>query len=281
IFHADGRFPKGPIALLEVQGYAFAAWRALGDLGERLGDDRAPGWRDRAEQVRALVEDKYWMEDEGFYAVALDGDGEQCRAIASNAGHLLFTGLPSVERARRVTKRLLSAEFRTGWGIRTLELGQARFNPMSYHNGSVWPHDTAMAAAGMANYGEREAVAQILAEIYAAAAHFHLRLPELFCGFPREPGEPPIAYPVACLPQAWAAGSVFLMLQASLGLSIDAWTGTIDIADPFLPTGLERLKITGLKVGDALVDLSIRHVDGRAVVIPNHRQGRLAVRTLR
>jgi glycogen debranching enzyme len=281
IFHADGRFPKGPIALLEVQGYAFAAWRALADLGERLHDDRAVEWRIRAEQVRALVEDKYWMEDEGFYAVALDGDGEPCRAIASNAGHLLFTGLPSPERARRVTRRLLSSRFRTGWGVRTLELGQARFNPMSYHNGSVWPHDTAMAAAGMAAYGERQAVAEILAEIYAAAAHFHLRLPELFCGFPRAPGEPPIAYPVACLPQAWAAGSVFLMLQASLGLSIDAWSGTVDLIDPVLPAGLQTLKIQGLQVGDASVDLDIQHVDGRAVVVPRRKQGGIAIRTLR
>ncbi|KAK0341469.1 hypothetical protein LTR94_026239, partial [Friedmanniomyces endolithicus] len=157
----------------------------------------------------------------------------------------------------------------------------ARFNPMSYHNGSVWPHDTAMAAAGMARYGEREAVASILTQIYAAAAHFHLRLPELFCGFARAPGEPPIAYPVACLPQAWAAGSVFLMLQAVLGLQIDAWNGRIDIADPVLPNGLERLKISDLRVGDAVVDLNIQHIDGRAVVLPKHRQGRISVRTLR
>jgi len=152
---------------------------------------------------------------------------------------------------------------------------------MSYHNGSVWPHDTAMAAAGMAAYGERDAVAEILAEIYAAAAHFHLRLPELFCGFPREPGEPPIAYPVACLPQAWAAGSVFLMLQATLGLSIDAWTETVDLSDPVLPAGLDRLKITGLEVGGAVVDLNIQHADGRAVVIPHHKQGKVSIRTLR
>jgi glycogen debranching enzyme len=138
-----------------------------------------------------------------------------------------------------------------------------------------------MAVAGMARYGEREAAAAILAEIYAAAAHFHLRLPELFCGFPRAPGEPPIAYPVACLPQAWAAGSVFLMLQATLGLTIDAWTGTVDLAAPVLPGGLERLKITGLQIGEAVVDLNIRHVDGRAVVLPRHRQGKVAVRTLR
>ncbi|MDQ3126249.1 MAG: amylo-alpha-1,6-glucosidase, partial [Pseudomonadota bacterium] len=176
IFHTDGRFPKGPVALLEVQGYAYAAWRAMADLAGTLGDDRQAEWARQAERVRALVEDRFWMEDEGFYAIALDGDGDQCRSIGSNAGHLLFTGLPSVERARRVTKRLLGAEFRSGWGVRTLATGQARFNPMSYHNGSVWPHDTAMAAAGMARYGERRAVALLLGEIYAAAAHFHLRL---------------------------------------------------------------------------------------------------------
>jgi glycogen debranching enzyme len=281
IFHADGRFPKGPVALLEVQGYAFSAWQAMADLGRRLADPRAAEWETRAERVRELVEDLYWMEDEQFYAVALDGDGAQCRAIASNAGHLLFTGLPTRARARKVTQRLLSAEFRTGWGIRTLELGQARFNPMSYHNGSVWPHDTAMAAAGMAAYGEREAVAEILSEIYAAATHFHLRLPELFCGFPRMRGEPPIAYPVACLPQAWAAGSVFLMLQAALGISIDAWTGAIDVSNPVLPTGIERLNVANLRVGGNSIDLAFQYVDGHSVVMPRNRTGDLTVRTLR
>lgn len=137
IFDLDGRFPKGPVALLEVQGYAFAAWTALAELGARLGDDRADQWRARAEAVRTLVEDRFWMEDQSFYAVALDGDGRQMRAVGSNAGHLLFSGLPSPERARLVTRRMLTAEFRSGWGLRTLAKGQTRFNPMSYHNGSV------------------------------------------------------------------------------------------------------------------------------------------------
>src|SRR5690606_24075605 len=132
IFHSDGRFPKGPVALLEVQGYAYAAWRAMADLGAALGDPMAPEWKARAEATRALVEDRFWMEEAQFYAVALDGDGEPCRALASNAGHLLFTGLPSRDRARAVSRRLLSAEFRSGWGIRTLATGQPRFNPMSY-----------------------------------------------------------------------------------------------------------------------------------------------------
>nr|WP_303692356.1 amylo-alpha-1,6-glucosidase [Brevundimonas naejangsanensis] len=278
IFHADGRFPKGPIALLEVQGYAFAAWKALAEMGAVLGDGRADEWANRAETLRALVEERYWMEDEGFYAIALDGDGEQCRAIGSNAGHLLFTGLPSHERARRVTRRMLTAEFRSGWGLRTLAKGQARFNPMSYHNGSVWPHDTALAAAGMARYGERHAVAMLLGEIYGSAAHFQMRLPELFCGFVRETGEPPIAYPVACLPQAWAAGSVFLMMQAVLGLNIDAAEGLVEVNNPALPAGLDRLSITRLKVGDGVIDLHFQRLNGHVVVMPRERSGTVNLR---
>ncbi|MDQ8028994.1 MAG: amylo-alpha-1,6-glucosidase [Brevundimonas sp.] len=280
IFHADGRFPKGPIALLEVQGYAFAAWRAMADLAGILGDDRQSEWAERAEATRQRVEDRFWMEDEGFYAIALDGDGEPCRAIGSNAGHLLFTGLPSRERALKVTKRMLSAEFRSGWGVRTLASGQARFNPMSYHDGSIWPHDTAMAAAGMARYGERRAVALLLNEIYAAASHFHMRLPELFCGFERMTGEPPIAYPVACLPQAWAAGSVFLMLQAALGVNIDAVDGVVEIDDPVLPAGIDRLNVTDLQVGEGLVDLTFQQMGQHTVVTPRRRAGEVKVRTL-
>ena len=273
IFDRDGRFPKGPVALLEVQGYAFAAWTALAEMGAQMGDERASQWWARAETVRSLVEERFWMEDQQFYAVALDGDGKQMQAVGSNAGHLLFSGLPSPERARLVTRRMLTAEFRSGWGLRTLAKGQARFNPMSYHNGSVWPHDTAMAAAGMARYGERRAVAMLLGEIYGAAAHFQLRLPELFCGFIRETGEPPIAYPVACLPQAWAAGSVFLMLQAALGLSIDAPEQLVEVADPTLPPGVDRLSVTRLQVGDGVIDLHFQRLDGQVVVMPRERSG--------
>jgi glycogen debranching enzyme len=278
IFHRDGRFPKGPIALLEVQGYAYAAWRAMADMARRLNEPGEARWTAEAERVRTLVEDRFWMEDEGFYAIALDGDGEQVRSIGSNAGHLLFTGLPSRERAKRVAKRMLGAEFRSGWGVRTLARGQARFNPLSYHNGSVWPHDTAMAAAGMARYGERRAVALLLDEIYEAAAHFNMRLPELFCGFERMPGEEPIADPVACLPQAWAAGSVFLMLQSALGVRIDAARELVEIDNPVLPAGVERLNVTGLQVGEAVVDLSFRQLGTHTVVVPQRRKGEAVVR---
>ncbi|WP_436357406.1 amylo-alpha-1,6-glucosidase [Brevundimonas sp. CEF1] len=278
IFDLDGRFPKGPVALLEVQGYAFAAWKALAEIGARLGDDRAKQWRARAEAVRTLVEERFWMEDQNFYAVALDGDGRQMRAVGSNAGHLLFSGLPSPERARQVTRRMLTAEFRSGWGLRTLAKGQARFNPMSYHNGSVWPHDTAMAAAGMARYGERQAVSMLLGEVFGAAAHFQLRLPELFCGFVRETGEPPIAYPVACLPQAWAAGSVFLMLQAVLGVSINAAEGLVEVSNPAMPTGLHQMSILDLEVGDSAIDLTFQRLNNHVVVMPRERRGTVNLR---
>ena len=279
IFHADGRFPKGPIALLEVQGYAYAAWQAMAELGERLTDGRARAWQMRAEEVRQLVEERFWIEDQSFYAIALDGDGNPCEAIGSNAGHLLFTGLPTTARAEAVTRRLLGAEFRSGWGIRTLARGQPRFNPMSYHNGSVWPHDTSLGVAGMARYGERDAVAMILGEIYAAASHFQMRLPELFCGFEREPGEGPIAYPVACLPQAWAAGSVFLMLQSALGIEIDALSKTVTIDAPTLPTGIERLTVSRLQVGEASVDLAFERLGDQVVVMPRNRVGDLRIVT--
>jgi glycogen debranching enzyme len=279
IFHDDGRFPTGPVALVEVQGYAFAAFQALADLSKVLELPDAAQWHDRAETMRAGVEDRFWQEDLGFYAVALDGDGRPCRAVGSNPGHLLFCGLPSAERAHRVSQTLMSARFRSGWGLRTLATGQPRYNPMSYHNGSVWPHDTSLCAAGMARYGEREAVALLLGEIYSAAASFSLRLPELFCGFERRPGEPPIAYPVACLPQAWAAGSVFLMLQASLGVSIDAFEGRVDVDDPVLPPGIERLNVTGLKVGDAGLDLAFRRFEDHTVVTTRNKSGPVRLRS--
>lgn len=262
IFHADGRFPVGPIALVEVQGYAYAGWRAIAELAEALGEAGAEVSRARARRVQALVEERFWMQDEGFYAVALDGEGQPCRAITSNPGHLLFTGLPSPERAAAVTRRLLSAEFRTGWGLRTLAEGQARYNPMAYHNGSVWPHDTAIAAAGMARYGEREAARRLLGELFDAASHFQMRLPELFCGFDRTPGEPPVAYPVACMPQAWAAGSVFMLLQAALGVEINAPERRLNVHEPLMPRGVATLDIRGLDFDGDYFDLRFESRDG-------------------
>jgi len=264
VFHADGRIPKGPIALVEVQGYVYAAFCSMARLAGRQGDDEAAvDWDRRAKAIRKTVERRFWMEDQGFYGIALDGDGALCRVRASNPGHLLFCGLPSPERARRVADQLLSPGFNSGWGVRTLATGQARYNPMSYHNGSVWPHDTAICAAGLSRYGERDGVVRLTACMFEAAAELEMRLPELLCGFPRSAGEPPVPYPVACLPQAWAAGSVFMLLQACLGLSIDAGGRRIEVRQPRLPIGIDQFHIEGLAVGDKVVDLALRQAAGR------------------
>jgi glycogen debranching enzyme len=268
VFHADGRFAPGPIALVEVQGYAFAAWRAMAAMAERLGKSGAPAWAARAEAIRLKVEASFWMEDIGLYGLARDGAGELCRPETSNPGHLLFVGLPKRERALRVTRRLLSTRFDSGWGIRTLAKGAVRFNPMSYHNGSIWPHDTAIALMGMARYGERHGVAKVLCDLFEASSAFEMRMPELLCGFAREPNEPPIAYPVACRPQAWAAGATFMMLQASLGLTIDAHRREVRIVRPTLPAGMAHLAIDGLAVGEAKVDLRFQLMGESVAVTP-------------
>lgn len=266
VFHADGSFPNGPIALVEVQGYVYAARLAMAELAERRGDQKAAKlWRQKAEALRAAVEACFWMEDIGFYGLALDGHGELCRVRTSNAGQLLWSGLPSPERANRVIRMLASPAFNSGWGIRTLATGEPHYNPMSYHNGSVWPHDTALCLSGMARYAERSEVVRILSQMHEAAVHFGFRLPELFCGFQRAPGESPIPYPVACMPQAWAAGSVFMLLQAVLGLSIDGATKEIRLERPALPPDVHELRLRGLPLGERRVDLRFQQVGGRVV----------------
>jgi glycogen debranching enzyme len=266
VFHADGSMALSPIALVEVQGYVHAACIAMAALaGMRRDTASAQRWSARAEDIRRRVEALFWMEDEGFYGIALDAQRALCRVCASNAGHLLFTGLPSRDRAEKVMERLAGAPFDSGFGMRTLGRDQANFNPMSYHNGSVWPHDTAICAAGFARYGNKQAAAHWLDELFRAASHFGMRMPELHCGFARRPGEPPIAYPVACLPQAWSAGAVFMVLQACLGLTIDAVSREVRIDRPTLPRELERLAVRKLAVGTSSIDLVFQRAAGRVV----------------
>ncbi|TDN64042.1 glycogen debranching N-terminal domain-containing protein [Paraburkholderia sp. BL10I2N1] len=266
VFHADGHFPDGPIALVEVQAYASAAFDTMAHFATlRDQHDDAARYAKRATSIRACVEEKYWMEDSSFYGIALDGRGELCRVLASNAGHLLAFGLPSKERGEAVARGLESTLFHTGWGVRTLAAGQARFNPMAYHNGSVWPHDNALCARGLARYGAKAAAVRLLQALFQAAVNFDMRLPELFCGFPRRRGEPPTAYPVACLPQAWAAGSPFMMLEACLGLTIDAAKREVIIEQPMLPEGIDWLEVGDLRVGDSTVSITFRRVAGKVV----------------
>jgi glycogen debranching enzyme len=264
ISHADGELATGPIALCEVQGYVYAARRAGAALARALGHgDRAVVLEDQAEQLRVRFEAAFWSDELGTYVLALDGDKRPCAVRASNAGHCLFSGIASSERARSVVNVLLDDRSFSGWGIRTLAAGEARYNPISYHNGSVWPHDNAIVAMGMARYGHKQACAQILAGLYEAILHFDLRrMPELFCGFRIRPHEGPTLYPVACAPQAWSAAAVFYLLQACLGLEVDALRGLIVLDRPILPSFIERLTIRQLQVGPARVDLVLdNHAD--------------------
>ena len=278
VFHADGTFPRGPIALVEVQGYSYAAFRAMAVLAKRRNEiDDAMHWQERAERLREAVEDRFWIGELGYYGIAIDGSGELCRVRASNPGHLLYSGLPDPDRAAQVSAQLLTPPFHNGWGLRTLAMGEARYNPMSYHNGSVWPHDTALCAAGMARYGDRAGPVRLLRGLFEAAVHFDLRLPELFCGFPRAQGPTPVAYPVACLPQAWAAGSAFMLLQACLGIEIDGWRGEVRVERPMLPPGIDYVTVRRIAVGDRRIDAIFQrqgdrvavHLDGRdAATVP-------------
>jgi glycogen debranching enzyme len=227
IFHADGRLAQGPIALVEVQGYVYRARLAAAEIAERLGKpDRAAALRSQAEALRQSTEQAFWCEDLGIYALALDGAKQPCRVPSSNAGHLLLAGVAAPERAARLAEQLLGSAFYSGWGVRTIATQAKRYNPMSYHNGSVWPHDNALIGLGFGRYGLRREAARLLGGLVEAATYIDLRrLPELFCGFPRRRGQGPTFYPVACVPQAWSAAAMLALVQASLGIGFDLAVG--------------------------------------------------------
>jgi glycogen debranching enzyme len=260
---ADGRPAEPPIALVEVQGYAIDARRRMAQLLRRLGDRAASaGLLDAARAHAARVEERLWMEGKGTYALALDREKRQVDAVTSNPGHLLWSRAASDERARAVASSLLSPASWSGWGIRTLAAGQPAYNPLSYHDGTVWPHDNALAAMGFASYGMTAEAVRVLDGLWAAAQHFRqLRLPELFCGLSREGARFPVAYPVACSPQAWSSAAWFLLVRAALGLHPDAPRGVLRIASPRLPEWLDTLVLEGLRVGAARA--TIRFTRGR------------------
>ena len=260
IFHADGRLAEGYIALSEVQGYVFAAKRLAARCALRLGKaDRARALEAEAERLADRFEQAFWCEELGTYALALDGDKQPCKVRTSNAGQLLFTGIVSADRARLVAADLMRPHFFSGWGIRTVAHGEARYNPMSYHDGSIWPHDNALIALGLARYGLKHSVAQLFKALFDAAAYMDLRrLPELFCGFRREKRRGPTLYPVACAPQAWASATPFTLLEAALGLEFDAGRGEIRLRNPRLPAFLNEVVLRDLRLGPSSVDLRVR-----------------------
>jgi len=262
VFHADGRDAPGPIALCEVQGYVYAARLAGARLAALFGEqERAAELEAQAAELKSRFNAAFWLEELGTYALALDGEGRPCAVRSSNAGHTLFTGIASTEYARRVAQTLMDDDSFSGWGVRTLARGEARYNPMSYHNGSVWPHDNGLVAAGLARYGYKEEAMRIPTGLFDASIALDLhRLPELFCGFRRRVGQGPTRYPVACAPQAWASGVVFHLLQAILGLDFSADSPQIRFDHPQLPDYLHQVQIRNLRVGAATLDLELtRH----------------------
>ncbi|MGK9230114.1 amylo-alpha-1,6-glucosidase [Inquilinus limosus] len=279
VFHRDGTLARGPIALAEVQAYVYGAWQAAAEVARRLGrPDRAADYDGRAVALRTAFDARFFDDALGTYVLALDGDKRPCRVRSSNAGHALLTGIAYPERAAAVARTLMDASSFCGWGVRTIASSEARYNPMSYHNGSVWPHDNALIAAGLARYGFRAEAARIFEGLFAASTYIDLRrLPELFCGFPRQRTRGPTFYPVACMPQAWAAAAPLFMLQACLGVGFDPDEFSVTFDQPVLPAFLDEVLLRNLAIDGAAVDVALRRSGPHVVVDALDRSGPIRV----
>jgi glycogen debranching enzyme len=268
VFHADGRGALGPIALCEVQAYVFAAKLQGSLIAQRL--DRpamAAVLASEAEALRVKFEQAFWCEE-------LDGAKQACRVPASNAGHALFAGIAAPERASRVAASLLAPDMFSGWGVRTLPVGQSRYNPMSYHNGSVWPHDNALIALGLCRYGLKAEAGRVFSAIFDAGRHQDMsRLPELFCGFNRRPHRAPTPYPVACAPQAWAASAIFGLLGACLGIELAHDENELQFREPVMPPFLDEVVIRNLRLGDSRADVRLHRYGSDVTVNVLRREG--------
>ena len=266
VFYKEGKLALGPIALCEVQGYAYDAKIQAAYIAQKLGyADLANKWKTEAEDLKIKFNEAFWSESKQTYVIALDGEKRQCDIATSNAGHCLFSGIATPERAKKVAKSLVGKNMFSGWGIRTLSTEEVNYNPMSYHNGSIWPHDNAMIAYGFSRYGMQREIEKVLTGMFDTSMYVEERLPELFCGFERRKGQGPTAYPVACSPQAWAVGAVYLTLQSLLGLKIYAEERKICLYNPVLPSYLEEITITNLSIAeDITIAFQIRK--GRAGV---------------
>ncbi len=260
ISHADGTLAKPPIALAEVQGYAYAAYSSLAEIAGRLNKyDMRDHLREEARTLKANFERDFWLKKEKILALALDGNKRPCGVMASNGAHCLAAGLFEGDRAALFAERLLAEDMFSGWGVRTLSSCERRYNPMSYHNGSVWPHDNAMAALGLATVGRTDGAVKIMTGLFDAAAGLNNEsLPELFCGFSREPSLGPVPYPVACHPQAWSAASVFLLLQAILGMEVRGVERRIVMRSPMIPDWLEWIRFDDLRLGESSISFMAR-----------------------
>jgi glycogen debranching enzyme len=259
IFHEDGQLAKGPIALAEVQAYIHEAKIEAAMLAVQMGEPEAAArWRQQAAELKVRFNKEFWIEELGTYALALDGTKKACKVVASNAGHVLMSKIAPRDYAVRVADTLLSSDMFSGWGVRTVSTAAARFNPMSYHNGSVWPHDNAMIALGLGRYGLKSHALRIFEGLYRAQSYQpDGRLPELFCGFPKKRGRGPVSYPVSCSPQAWAAATPFALLAACVGLELDHARRVVEFNDPVLPAFLDEVTLRNLRFGEAAMDVRL------------------------
>jgi glycogen debranching enzyme len=282
VFHADGSLAGGSIALCEVQGYVYLAYRTAARLAADMDDVRlSAGLTLKAEALRRNFEQAYWDEEIGTYALALDGAKRPCAVRTSNAGQLLFTGICAPERAARVVQGLFDPDFFSGWGVRTVNRRERRYNPTSYHNGSVWPHDNALIGLGLARYGHCSEALALTSALFDAASHMHLRrLPELFCGFERKRGKAPTLYPVACAPQAWAAVAPYALLQACLGIELDGGAAKLRLRKPRLPHFIDWMTVKRLSVGGTKMDLLLRRHDSSVAVNLLGRNGAAEVEVM-
>jgi glycogen debranching enzyme len=254
---ADGRLAEPPTALCEVQGYVYSAYLARAHLADRVGDTAAAQhWRRCGADLKAAFNDRFWLKDRGYFAIALDHDKTPVDACASNMGHCLWTGIVDAEKAGAVAERLLTPEMFSGWGVRTLGSDMGAYNPASYHNGSVWPHDNALVAAGLMRYGFVEAAQRVATGLLDAAEHFGGRLPELFCGFSREEFGEPVPYPTSCSPQAWAAATPVQLLRMLLRLDPDVPGRTVWVA-PVLPDGLGDVHVRNMPLGGSRMSIGV------------------------
>lgn len=267
ISYENGVLAEPPIALCEFQGYVYAAKMNASMLAEELGEkENANKWKEEAKILKTRFNDTFWNDDLNCYILALDGQKKPCNVVSSNAGHCFFTDIVEEKYAERLTATIMGPEMNSGWGIRTLSSDAARYNPMSYHNGSIWPHDTALIAYGLSKYGRTKEALEIFKGLFDTSLYVEAkRLPELYCGFPKD-GDAPVLYPVACSPQAWAVASSYMVLQACLGLEINALKKQIILNDPQIPEEADHITINNLLIGNTSLSLEIRRITNDTVV---------------
>lgn len=280
IFHRNGQLAEGNIALCEVQGYVYQAWKYAAELTRIFGDDKKSSvLLEKAARLKTQFNQVFWCDDIGTYALALDGDKKPCKVRSSNAGHTLYSGIATTDKAKQLAATLLSNDSFSGWGIRTISKMESNYNPMSYHNGAVWPHDNALIMLGLSRYGLQTETNQVITGLFDASLFFKLhRMPELFCGFLKRPESGPTLYPVACMPQAWASTVAFASLQACLGIDITATPiAKINFSKPQLPRFLNRVQLNNLRVGEATVDLLIQRYEQDVGIIVLRREGKVEI----